>query len=598
MNRRKFISTFASSLTSTQLLAQDEHPIVNDDSANHNMTPAGVNGSTLHTMDHMVVAAPASAGVLPIYTRSGSSLRYSAYHETRLTPDVVRSGLHRVGTLEMQGDHRGMEAQPLFAPGVMINGKRKDLVLCATMANRIYAFDCSNYKTLWVTKIGTPVVGSQQIDAWKLNDHWGIMSTPEIIDGNLYAVAWISPNGSKEKASHALIEVRLTDGKVTRQLTLTNPSNTVQRKQRGALGHSKTNGKQTLFVPWGTIQETAANAHGFITAIDIDAWHVTDEFNLTHSASGAGVWMAGQAPTLLVEKDSNGKEVTYLLFLTGNGAFDPAQGNYGECFIKLRYDGNFSIVDWWSPWRDVDRGAQGGWNDMDLAAGGLIVIPEYGLVLGAGKDSILFSLDWRRMGQTSLADLQNPEINYAKLKTEPSWFGFFPGFGVSASPDDPKALNTLYFNKTHHQHGSPVYWPETKLMYTWCENGNLRVGKVAASGIWKFLARSEEVASPYSPVPPGGMPGAMMSLSRNGDHDGVIWACVPDKDANREITNGRVFAFDASHFGNKMADGDTQIQRLWMSDPHHTFSKFNPPVINDGRLWVPCYDGTIQVWGV
>jgi outer membrane protein assembly factor BamB len=597
MNRRHFLSALASSVSSSPLLAQDEHPVVNDDSAHHGDHIAGVNAATEHSIHHTTVA-PASSGIQFISTRTGSNLRYGAYHETRLTPAVVKGGLHRLGELKMTGDARGMEAQPLFAPGIVVNNQRKDLVLCATMANRIYAFDAHTYKTVWMTKAGTPVKGSKQIDMWQVNDHFGILSTPEIVDDHLYAVTWISPNGSKENASHVLIEVRLTDGKITRRLTLTQPSNVVQRKQRGSLCHSKTNGKRTLFVPWGTIQETAANAHGFITAIDIDAWNIAGEINLSQGGSGAGVWMAGQAPTLLIEKDADGKEVTYLLFLTGNGDFNPAAGNFSECFIKLRYDGNFTVIDWWSPWRDVDRGAQGGWNDMDLAAGGITVIPEYGLILGAGKDSILYSLDWRRMGKTTVADLQNPELNYAKLKAEPIWFGFFAGFGVSAAPNDPKMLNKLFYNKTHHQHGSPIYWPEQKLMYTWCENGNLRVGKVAASGIWKFLARSEEVASPYSPVPPGGMPGAMMCLSHNGDHDGVLWACVPDKDANREITTSRVFAFDAANFGEKMADGDTQIQRLWMSDPPHVFNKFNPPIVNDGRLWVPCYDGSVQVWGV
>ena len=102
---------------------------------------------------------------------------------------------------------------------------------------------------------------------------------------------------------------------------------------------------------------------------------------------------------------------------------------------------------------------------MDLASAGPIVVPEFGLVLGAGKDSILYSLDWRKMGKPSRADLQNdPAGNYGRLKTEPVWFGFFPGFGVSAAPNDPKQLNKLFFNKTHHQHGSPIYWPEKKLM--------------------------------------------------------------------------------------------------------------------------------------
>src|SRR5882724_3677043 len=597
MNRRQFISALPIFGSSPLLLAQNnDHPVVNDDTANHEMRPAGVNGPTEHLMARHVVAPP-SAGIQAISTRSGSNLRYGAYHETRLTPDVVRGGLRKLAQLKTTADAHGMDAQPVFAPGVLINGRRRNLILCATMANRIYAFDCATYQQVWMTDAGKSVLGTKEIDSWGTNQHFGIMSTPEIVDGNLYAVAWISPNATRQQAAHFLLEVRLSDGKILRRLQLPGASPTLQRKQRASLASSKADGKRTIFVPFGTIQETANGAHGFITAVDIDAWAVRDELNLTKNGSGAGVWQAGQAPTVLVEPDGNGRQITYLVLMTGNGAFDPANGNFGECFVKVRYDGTFSVVDWWSPWRDADRGGAG-WNDMDLAAGGPIVIPEPGLVMGAGKDSILYCMDWRKMGQTSVADLQNAAANYAKLKTPPIWFGFFAGFGVSATPDEPKALNTLYFNKTHHQHGSPIYWPEKKQMYTWCENGNLRAGVVLPSGEWKFLARSEEIASPYSPVPPGGMPGAMMCLSNNGADGGVLWACVPDKDANRAQTNGRVFAFDAANFGARMQDGDTQIERLWMSDPHHVFAKFNPPVVNDGRLWVPCYDGTVWVWGV
>jgi hypothetical protein len=435
-------------------------------------------------------------------------LRHGAYHETRLTPAVVRGGLHKLAELKLPGDAHGMDAQPLFAAGVSINGHRKDLILCATLANRIHAFDCATYKQVWMTDVGKSVLSTNKIDFWGTNQHFGIMSTPEIVDDKLYVVAWISPDATREKAAHFLHELRLSDGKVLRKLKLPGASTTVQRKQRASLASSKTNGKRTLFVPFGTIQETAANAHGFITAVDIDSFTVSDELNLTKDGSGAGVWMAGQAPTVLVEPDASGRQITYLVLMTGNGNFEPAKGNFAECFVKARFDGTFAIVDWWSPWLDDARGGNG-WDDMDLASAGPIVIPELGLVLGAGKDfdSVQSRLAqvWASRAAPTCRTIR--PANYGRLKTEPVWFGFFPGFGVSAAPNDPKQLNKLFFNKTHHQHGSPIYWPEKKLMYTWCENGNLRVGEVQPDGKWKFLARSEEVASPYSPVPPGGMPG-------------------------------------------------------------------------------------------
>ena len=294
--------------------------------------------------------------------------------------------------------------------------------------------------------------------------------------------------------------------------------------------------------------------------------------------------MAGQGPT----------EAGDFYLLTGNGDF--GNGNFGESFLRLRYNnGAFTVVDWWSPWMDSQRNQNGGWDDMDLGAGAPLYIPELGLMVGAGKDGVLYVVDANNMGKTSPADLNNPAANYAKLKSPPIWFTFFPGFGVNAAPNNIRDLDQLFIGRTHHQHGSPIYW--NGKIYCWGENANLRAFSIDASGKLTFLGRSEEVASPFSPVPPGGMPGGMMCLSANGAQDGVLWGCVPDEDANKKRSNGRVFAFDASDFSTTLPDGDHHIKRIWMSDTY-AYNKFNVPVVNGGKLYVPTYSATVDVFGV
>jgi outer membrane protein assembly factor BamB len=84
----------------------------------------------------------------------------------------------------MTGDKRGMEAQPLFAPSVRAkNGQIHDLCICSTMANQVWAFDANSGRVVWKVSLGKPVNGSQQIDAWSINDHWGILSTGVVDDG-------------------------------------------------------------------------------------------------------------------------------------------------------------------------------------------------------------------------------------------------------------------------------------------------------------------------------------------------------------------------------------------------------------------------------
>ena len=117
--------------------------------------------------------------------------------------------------------------------------------------------------------------------------------------------------------------------------------------------------------------------------------------------------------------------------MTGNGAFD-AVTDWGESFVKLQYvpphgrtGGSLHVVDWWTPWTDAARlgqhaaaveddltsqptnfravaasaGAEG-WDDMDLGSGGPVLLPSHGVVLGAGKDGVLFVLDHSDMGKT------------------------------------------------------------------------------------------------------------------------------------------------------------------------------------------------------
>lgn len=98
------------------------------------------------------------------------------------------------------------------------------------------------------------------------------------------------------------------------------------------------------------------------------------------------------------------------------------------------------------------------------------------------------------------------------------------------------------------------------------------------------------------------MPGGMLTLSAEGDDpdSGVVWALIPYGDANAGVVFGRLLAYDATHFGT-FPDGSKQIQVLWDSQRwniHFKFNKFNPPVVANGRLIVPRYDGQVDVYGL
>jgi len=121
----------------------------------------------------------------------------------------------------------------------------------------------------------------------------------------------------------------------------------------------------------------------------------------------------------------------------------------------------------------------------------------------------------------------------------------------------------------------------------------------------QYLAGGAEQASARSPVSGtqhGGMPGGMLTLSANGNkgNTAVVWALIPYFDANTTVSLGRLLAYDATRFGT-YADNSKQIPVLWDSEKWNlpfSYNKFNVPVVANGRLIVPTYDGRIDIYGL
>ncbi len=601
----------------------------------------------------------AQAASPAVTTRAFDIARTGAnVHETILTPAAVRSrGIKRLFSLQVPGDARGCEAQPLIVPGlVMADGTMHDVVFLATMANQVWAFDADDGTLLWQRTLGRPINGSNAIDAHMINDHWGILSTPviDLSSGVLYACAWISEDGTAQNGQHWLHALRLRDGSaahaplnlegVTYQPGHGLPPQqfrSAERKQRAAL--TLTHG--AVLIPFGTIAETAQTARGWLIAVDTASWTVSAAWCSTARGSGGGIWHSGAGPAV----DADG----FIYVVTGNGDFDGVT-DFAESIVKLKYTppaaghaGTLAAVDWWTPW--TDDGRVGGnpegeaptakpkamlkampsnfrltshlarmgmaamdmgndvFGDQDFGSGGPVLPPVADTLLAAGKDGILYTANTQALGRTLPANLDpaHGAQNYAKLKAPPIFYTYYPGPAPAPAPPNVTSLNVYFAQRTHHLHGTPVAWQSTAhgLMH-FCggENGNLRAWTLNADGTSTYLACSAEVASPQSPVPLGGMPGWMISLSANGGDGGIVWALVPAGDANMELTPGRLLAYDPANFG-VYSDGSKQLVVLWDSwdwgaGCAFTHPKFNRPVAWNGKVFVPTYDGRVDVYGL
>jgi hypothetical protein len=244
--------------------------------------------------------------------------------------------------------------------------------------------------------------------------------------------------------------------------------------------------------------------------------------------------------------------------------------------------------------------ATGVWSDEDWGSAGPACIFSIGVCVAAGKDGIAYPVKTTALGGTTPDDLANPKGNCAKLAALPVWLTMSPG-PIDACPTDPRKLNFFPWGDTAHLHMTPVQFFDPTLqswtIFVWGENSQLHKWRISSTGKLTYVAQSKEYASAdVRGNPPGGMPGGFCSGSSNGaDPDSAILVCtIPYGDANAKVVNGRLLVYDPVHLS---ADGSLKV--LWDSQRwgiQFLFNKFDPPVIDGGQIYVPNYNGGVDVY--
>ena len=429
----------------------------------------------------------------------------------------------------------------------------------------------------------------------------------------------------------------------------------MMRKQRSSLVLTTVNGRSTVFWASGTIQETSNGSSGWIFAFDCASNTISASLATTQGR-GAGIWMAGQglaadAQGYLYAVTGNGNfdgQTQWGESFLKVRYTPPAGGAAGS----------LAVADHWTPWTDDARAggaamdetklsgvsapseasrlvntgmtmslagaqrkrvvnkrgeavmlvypnmAQGAWSDEDWGSAGPACIFPLGICIAAGKDGIGYPVKTVNMGGTTAAGLNNPKANCAKLAGAPAWLTMDPG-PVDPCPTDPKTLNFFPWGDTAHLHMTPVQFYDPLLkawtIFVWGENSQLHKWKVSPPGQLTYVAQSHEYASANvrygdQAEPNGGMPGGFCSGSSNGaDPTSAILVCtIPYGDANTQVGNGRLLIYDPVHLA---ADGSLKV--LWDSQDwavQFLFNKFNPPVIDGGQIYVPNYNGGVDVY--
>jgi outer membrane protein assembly factor BamB len=566
----------------------------------------------------LATSSSVAVGAVNVVQRSYDQFRTGANTaETVLTPENVRSSanqFHKRFVMTVDGK---IEGSPLYASGVDIGGGIHNVVYVATMHNTVYAFDADTGTQLSARWLGTPITGDD-LHALKPNTihaEWGIASTP-VIDlgtGTLYVVRWGLEEGISgptfrlfgldiSDLNHDRFGSVLIDGYNVGGTGF----NRYRQVQRAGLALArKPDGAKAVIIAFAG-GEGQGSPSGWVVAFDTtklaagsapaNVW-CSNPKNDASNGGGGGVWMAGAAPGV----DDNGD----IYVATGNGPYNPQFGldQLGESVIRLTWTpgnpGTLFVSDWFTPFLDADRDASH--KDQDLAAGGLIAMPdEPGLIVG-GKDGVYYHVSRSAMGQRDFSKLIDTPF-VASFDYQP-WNGHTSLFDDlnQVSSTDPFTIGHVDRGRTSHIHGTGVYFDN--LLFVHGENNTVHVySKQDGHFNGNPIARGAVTAS-FGTSSPGGMPGGILALSANGSSNAILWAneafgnLPSDPDANNAPTPNVLRAYDVS----TVATGT--LQSIWDSEAEPNdrvgeSTKFAPPLIANGKVYQATYDNQVVVYGV
>lgn len=568
--------------------------------------------------------APSSAGVYTIVATSAADNTQSAaatigvsdlpgvltYHND-VSRDGVNAQEYALTTTTVAGGTFGklfscavdgaVYAQPLWVPGLTVNGAMHNVIFVATQHDSLYAFDADANPCvrLWHVSLidtghggtagETPVPTGTNVfligqGAGDITPEVGVTGTP-VIDAStntLYVVSKsvVVSGPTFFQRLHA-IDLASGNEKFAGPVGI---SASVSGNAPDAVGGQVTFSVQTQNQRPSLALVNGVVYIGWASHEDQDPWHgwlmgytVTNgtlaqvpgaAFNTTPNTVGdppatyarGGIWMAGGAPAA----DSNNN----LFLITGNGTFDGVT-NFGDSLLKLSTSSGLSLTDWFTPSDEANLDA----NDLDFGAGGAVVLvdmplsPVPHLLLGGGKQGSgnpgeIFVLNRDALGNMNGTDSQVVQ----KFST-----------------------NNQIFS-------TPAFWNNT--LYVASLGGNLMSYPFnSSSGLFGTSPQSTVAATPssQSTAPSAGFafPGATPSVSATAaGTNGIVWAldnslyCTPQSPGCGPAV---LHAYDAANLSTE----------LWNSGgTAGNAVKFTVPTVANGKVYVGTRGSDIASGGV
>jgi len=484
------------------------------------------------------------------YGRTGANLQ-----EWMLSPSNVDAT--HFGKLFSRRVDDSIYALPLIVPNLNISGQRHNVMFVASMGNTVYAFDADDpaqSEPLWSRNLGTPAPG----DSWIGPIHHGILGTPfvDVPTGTLYVVALVLKgdeynlyvnaldiyDGSPKYNSPQLLSFPFAGP----EGTLTNVKGALQRA-----GLLMVN--DVLYIAFANIVPDPNDQHwsqeGFVQTFNArDLKQRLAVFQTTPSGRKGGIWQGGRG----IATDGLGN--VYLS--TAGGSYDGVS-NFGSSTLKFAGP-SLKLADWFTPNNHEYLFLQ----NIDMSAGGVTLIPNSPLMFAGGKEGVVFLLNRNDMGKLEGA-------NGGPLQR------FQAGNGCRLQ-DCAQTLGTAFWRRDNDG-----------VLYVWDRRDVLRAYNFINN---RFVTTPANVSA----AKPGMTGGPTVSANGSDVSSGIVWAVTTQSTRSGGTPPGTLRAFRASNVSQEIYNTDTNSAR----DALGGFTKFAPPVVANGKVYVSTQTKAVSVYGL
>ena len=285
--------------------------------------------------------------------------------------------------------------------------------------------------------------------------------------------------------------------------------------------------------------------HGWVFAYDASTLTQQGIFLTTPNGSFGGIWMTGDG----LAADASGNIYTS----TGNGDFDtlniPAT-DVGDSVLKLTLNnGILNLADYFTPYDQETLSDE----DKDVASGGILLLPDQPgpfphEMVAAGKEGRIYL------------------INRDQFTTGNQHY-------CANCSSDPQIVQESASGYINGMFSTPAYWNST--LYYWSPNLYLKAIPMA-NGLLNFNSVSD-TQDAY------GWPGANLSVSANGNSNGILWALKTDAFSTGGAAVLR--AYDATNVSNRLYSSDVNP-----NDAAGPAVKFTVPMVANGKVYVGSAD--------